>query len=625
VTSNRPDWLSHFGVAREVHAATDEPLTFPDVSLSPDERKIESMFALTDEESDLCPRYTGRLILDVKVGPSPEWLQKKIRAIGLRPVNNVVDITNFVLFECGQPLHAFDFDKLAGGKIIVRRAAPGEEMTTIDGKVRKLATDMLVIADAERPVALAGVMGGLDTEVSDATANVLIESARFHPINIRNTSRETGLSSDSSHRFERGVDPERVDWASRRTCALIQELAGGTLLAGVADANFESNDKIEVALRYKRTDKLLGIEVEPEAQKAILLRLGFEPVTKDDERIAVRVPSHRHDVEREVDLIEEVARIHGYATIPEIPTLPICLIEVSFAEKLEKKIKELLVQMGLYEAYTYSFSTDDDKELFCPWTDAEPLMAQGGLYHEGKPLRRSILPSLLDVLRTNRHHGQRDVQIFEIANVFLPEDGRILPHEQKTLAALSTAGYYALKGVVGTLIDELSPQAEVAYTPFAHPFFTPKKAAEIFIGTTSIGYIGEVTGAVLERYDAREPVTGLEINADALEKLVTLRKHYRPLPTFPAIQRDLALVLDEKVTWKSVMSCICSVDSPLLERVQFLDEYRGQQLEAGTRSLALSLTFRAPDRTLRAEEAEEAESRILDALKKSLGAKLRER
>jgi len=625
VTSNRPDWLSHFGVAREVHACTGEPLRFPEVKLSAAPEKIESRLELVDEDSDLCPRYTGRLLLDVKVGPSPGWLQKRIRAIGLRPVNNIVDITNFVLFECGQPLHAFDFDKLRGAKIIVRRAAPGEKMTTIDGKERTLDGDILVIADAERPVAVAGVMGGLDTEVSDSTKNVLIESARFHHINIRNTSRKLGLGSDSSFRFERGIDAERVDWASQRTCALIQEVAGGKLLSGVADANFEPDRRIEATLRYKRTNDLLGMEIDPKMQKEILVRLGFSPAKEDAEKIVVLVPSHRHDIEREADLIEEVARIHGYDKIPEKSTLPVRLVEVSFPEKLEARIKGLLVQMGMYEVCTYSFVTEQDKDLFSPWSKADPLVAQGGLYREGKPLRKSILPSHLEVLRTNRHHGHKDVRIFEIATVFLPRGDETLPKEQKTLSGLATSDYYDLKGALESLLEELAPAGDQNFEPYEHPFFISKRSAEIFIGDTSVGYLGEIAASILEKYDARAPVAGFEINVHALEKLVTLRKHYRPLAKFPSIERDLALILDENAAWRSVIACIKSVESPLLEKIQFLEEYRGKQVEAGKKGLALSLTFRAPDRTLRHQEVEEIEARILETLNKSLGAKLREK
>ena len=625
VTSNRPDWLSHFGVAREIHACTGEGVTFPEPDLSPVSEKIEKYFELAVEDAELCPRYTGRLLVDVKVKTSPDWLSKRIRSLGLRPVNNIVDVTNLVLFECGQPLHAFDFDKLAGGKIVVRRARAGETITAIDGKKRELDADMLVIADGERPVAIAGVMGGLDTEVSGSTKRVLIESARFHSLNVRKTSRKLGLVSDSSFRFERGIDPERVDWASRRTCRLIMELAGAKLLSGVADENHEKDRKLEVALRYARTNHLLGLEIAPEIQKEILVRLGLAPVKEEKERITLGVPSHRYDVEREADLIEEVARIHGYDRIPETSTMGIALAEESFTQHLEERIKERLVATGLFEVYTYSFATEEDKDIFCPWTEAEPLRAQGGLYHEGKPLRRSILPSLLEVLKINCHRGNKEVRIFEVANIFLPTKGRPLPDEQKSTSALVTCDYYELKGILDSLLEDLGPTERVSYRPCNHPFFEEKRGAEVFAGKSRIGYIGEVASRILEAYDSAKPVSAFEINLNALEGFVTLEKRYSHLPKFPAIERDMALVVDMSVGWDEVLNCIESTDSSILERVAFMDEYLGKQVPRGKKSLAISLIFRAPDRTLRAEEVEEVEAKILEALDKKLGAKLRDK
>jgi len=623
VTTNRPDWLSTLGVAREVHAATGAPLDFPEPSPVESSEQIESRFSLEVEEPGLCPRYTARLITDLTVKGSPEWLTRRLEAVGLRPVSNIVDITNYVLWECGQPLHAFDFDKLAGGKVIVRRARASEEITTIDGRRHRLDPSVLVIADASKPVAIAGVMGGLETEVGFSTHNVLIESAHFDPLSIRETSRKLGLVSESSYRFERGVDPEGVEWASRRAAELMLDLAGGRLLAGFSDADFEKRESLEVTLRYDRLNRLLGTEVPREVARQILLRLSFLPKKETRKSITVSVPSYRQDVYREADLVEEVARIYGYDKIPLRCTLPIEIGRRSFPERLLGRLRELLVAMGLYEVMTYSFTALEEQRLFSPWSDAEPLLAKGGSYREGKFLRMSLLPSLLEVKRTNEHRAGVSIRIFELSAVYLPREDEKLPLEQKTLAVLLDGGFFDAKGILSMLLSKLGAKDGVAFEPFKSGFFSAGRSARVFLGAGVIGFIGEIAPAVLKQFDVTGPVAGFELSIDALESLVTLEARYTPLPKFPPSKRDLAIVVDEAVTWDSVEKCLQEAGIDFLESVQFFDEYRGKQLEKGKKSIAFSLTFRLRERTLRKEEVDEAESKILKVLSEKLNARLR--
>jgi len=633
ITSNRPDLLGILGIAREVSALSGAPLRIPEADFACGEEKVSSASSVQVRDPALCPRYTARLMRGVKIGPSPDWLRRRLEAIGLRCINNVVDVTNYVMFECGQPLHAFDFDKLRGGCIIVRRAAEGETMVSIDGAQCKLNPAMLVIADAERPVAVAGIMGGLDTEISDRTVNVLLESAQFENTQIRRTSRALALASDSSYRFERGVDPVQVEWASRRALHLIQKVAGGTAAEGLLDAWAAPYQPKAVTLRFARMNRVLGAAVAPDIARAILERLGFLPERGTDAgRVTVQVPPFRAvDVYREIDLIEEVIRIYGYDRIPESGTLPVMVGRVSRGERVADLARRMLPGQGFFEAMTNSFCDEASARLVSPWTSADPLAVRNTIRRDEDRLRVSLLPSLLAVKRTNLAHGVSKSPLFEIGKVFLPKPPRAsgpaepddaLPEERTVLALLAEDGLSHLKGVIESLLDAAGVRSKVSFEPAADAFFAEKLTAKILLEGAPLGILGEVGPAVCERYGVAHPPCAAELDFDLLVRAARLDRGYAKLAAHPAAVRDLAVVVDEALPWARIEGSIRDLRIPILESIEFFDIFRGKQVPAGKKSIAFSLTFRAADRTLTSEEVEAARQSCIRSLA-ALGATLR--
>ena len=632
-TSNRPDHLGALGIARDICALLGTVLRLPPVGFETSDERVEDVAAVEVEAPDLCPRYTARLIRGVGVGPSPEWLRKRLEAIGLRPVNNVVDVTNYCLFECGQPLHAFDFARLRGGKIVVRRAHEGERLITIDEAKCALTPEILIIADAERPVAIAGIMGGLDTEISAATTDILIESAEFEKTNNRRTSRFLQLSSDSSYRFERGVDPVQVEWAGRRAARMIQQVAGGTICKGVIDKWVKPYEAKRVALRIPRLNTVLGMAIDGDVAAGILQRLGFDIVSRSSSEVTVSVPPFRaNDVYREIDLIEEVIRIHGYDKIPEKTTIRISAGRATRTEQVEDRVRETLIGLGYYEAMTNTFCSEATAELVSPWTDEKALLVQNTVRRDENRLRVSILPELLRVKRTNVSHGVPRSPLFEISRVFLPRPPRTsgeptrddaLPVERLVLAVLGEEGLLDLKGGIEVLHEVLGIRKGVRFEPVEMPFFGKRRAARVLLEDKPLGVIGEVDRAVAEQHDLVQSPCMAELDFDRLVKATDLEVTYSRLPAYPASVRDLAVVVDESVTWAQIEDCIRKLGLPNLERLEFFDIFHGKQIPNGKKSIAFSLTFRASDRTLKREEAEESRRRAISALK-ALGAELRD-
>lgn len=629
ITSNRPDLLGAIGIARDLSALTGRPLALPPVEFECGPERVEAVASVEVQAPDLCPRYTARVVRGVKVGPSPDWLRNRLEAIGLRPVNNVVDVTNYVLFECGQPLHAFDLAKLKDGKVIVRRALEGETMTSIDGTECRLTPEMLVIADAQRAVAVAGVMGGLETEIGEQTTDVLLESAEFEKSSNRRTSRALQLSSDSSYRFERGVDPVQVEWASRRAARLIREVAGGTICEGVLDTWTEPYEPAKVTLRFARLNRLLGLDVPPDTAVHILARLGFETDECSNEQITVLVPPFRaQDVTREVDLIEEVIRIYGYDRVPERTTLPIHVGSVSLGERAEARAREMLVGLGYYEVFTNSFCTEATAKLVSPWTDAEPLEVRNTIRRDENRLRLSILPELLRVKRTNAARGNERSPLFEISRVYLPrpdagpKGDSARPVEKLVLSVLCEDDLLTLKGVIETLVCRLGVAADSRVEPLKNPFFRDGRAAEILLDGERFAVLGEASKETADRFDLVRAPCLAELDFNALVKRADFDPTYSTLPAFPGSVRDLAVVVDEAVTWAEIERTIRELDLSHLEEIVFFDVFRGRQVPPGKKSVAFSLLFRAADRTLTRDEVEESRRRAIDALK-SLGAELR--
>ena len=633
VTSNRPDHLGTIGIARDICALAGRELKLPPVDFDTAPESVRDAAFVEVEAPDLCPRYTARLIRGCKIGTSPQWLRNRLEAVGLRPVNNVVDVTNYCLYECGQPMHAFDFARLQGGGVIVRRAREGEMLISIDETKCRLTPEMLVIADAKRPVAIAGVMGGLDTEISARTSDILLESAHFEKTNNRRTSRALQLMSDSSYRFERGVDPVQVEWASRRAARLIREIAGGTICKGVIDLWTEPYRPAKVTLRFARLNHLLGMPIPPDAAVDILNRLGFDTLSRDNRAVTVIVPPFRaNDVYREIDLIEEIIRIYGYDRIPETSTMTIVAGGVSKSERVEQHVREILPGLGYHETMTNAFCTETAVKLVSPWTDREALTVQNTVRRDENRLRVSILPELLRVKRTNAAHGVSRAPLFEIGRVYLPRPPRTtgkpsrddaLPDEKAVLSILSEGNLLEAKGVLETLLRGLRIAGQPRFENGEMPFFEKTMAAKIILGNRLLGVIGSVAPNVAERYDLARPPCVAELDFDYLVEVAKLEVSYHRPPAYPASERDLAIVVDESVTWAGIEACIRNLDLPNLERLAFFDVFRGKQIPEGKKSIAFSLTFRAPDRTLTREEVEESRSRAIKALE-ALGAQLRE-
>jgi phenylalanyl-tRNA synthetase beta chain len=626
IKSNRPDLLCHVGVAREVAAVTGARLRRPEAEVHDDpSAPVEGAASVEVTAPDLCPHYTARVIRGVKVGPSPDWLRERLEVCGLRPVNNVVDATNCVMLECGQPLHAFDLARVGGARVIVRRAQPGETITTIDGSEHELKGDECVIADAFKPIALAGVMGGLDSEISQSTRDILIEAARFEPTSIRRTSRRHGLSSDSSYRFERGVDPEGTEWASRRVCQLILKVGGGRLLGGVAEVRTDTTETPEVRLRYARLELLLGLRVPREEVLGILRGLEMEVLRADDEAATVRIPTWRGDLTREVDLIEEVARIHGYDKISETTQMPVRPAMPSCGELAQRRARRLLAGEGFTEVMTYSLVRADGMQVAQPWTDVAPVGVRNPVSVERTHLRLTNMANLLELKRFNAAHGTPRVDLFEMGHVYLPGASPEATAEKLCVTLLTDRpeGLRVLKGVLANLLDELGIETQVAEKPGVAGPFAPDECVELRLDGALLGCAGVLSEGAAEELDLTGRPALMEADLDLLVERCRFDRPYRPVPAFPSTGRDLAVVVDEDVLWADMEGCIRRSAPETLASVELFDVYRGEPVLAGRKSVAFSLTFRRQDRTITAEEAEQAREAVLDALRARFCAELR--
>ncbi|KHE91045.1 MAG: phenylalanine--tRNA ligase subunit beta [Candidatus Scalindua rubra] len=623
VTSNRPDCLGFIGVAREVATIVRGKLDIPDVGYDTMDENINDITSVTVEDNELCRRYTARIIKDVKIGPSPGWLQKKISSIGLRPVNNIVDITNYVLMESGQPLHAFDFNKLSESRIVVRRAKKAETMEAIDGSKCTLTDDMLVIADFQKPVAIAGIMGGKDTEVSDTTRNILLESAFFDPRSVRRVSRKLGLVSDSSYRFERRVDPECVDWASRRATKMILEIAGGQAVEGVIDQNYLEDKKVCVTLKMSHLNRLLGLQIEKDTAKDILGHLQFSINSETEDGFSVDVPSFRGDVYREIDLIEEVARIHGYDKIPIKSNIGVKLTQDNQFDKITEKTKNVISGLGFNEVITDSIVGDSQNRHGTLWSETSSLKILNPIRQDEDLLRKALVHNLLRVKKHNQNYGVEKTDIYELSKVYLPKEDDQLPEEKECLCLLGEEGYLALKGVIETILNHLNIADSLESTHFNFGLFCPEKSAELRLGDSVLGFIGELSKEVISDYGFRSKPCVAELDFNILIDKTNLESSYRKIPSFPVVTRDLAVVTDEDVTWADIKRCIESLKIDYVDDIEFFDVYRGKQIERGRKSIAFRITFRADDKTLKSDEVDILKEKILTNLSNSLGVNLR--
>jgi phenylalanyl-tRNA synthetase beta chain len=630
VTSNRPDCLGHIGVAREAAVVFGKPLNMPDPQPTCGAATVRELTNVTLNCPDLCYRYTARVIRGAKVKPSPKWLVDALATIGIGAINNVADITNYVLMECGQPLHAFDFQKLDGREIVVREARKGERLEAINHKTYDVEPGMCVIADRTRPVALGGVMGGAATEVTPSTVDVLIEAAEFDPLSIRNTARKLTLHSDSSYRFERGLDPERVDWASRRCCELILQEAGGELAAGVVDVGREPPKREPIVLRLPQLKRTLGIDIDPAEVRRILTALGNQeqsgiktPRLPDTQTLTFFPPSWRRDLMREIDLVEEVARIHGYDAIPEDVNVPMAASHRTDRDRVLTKVREVLVAAGVSEAMTISLQEPSAADAFSPWTSAPPLVSSTPVLRRADRLRRSLIPSLFEARRNNEAVGNSDVRLFEIARIYLPKSGS-LPEEDLMLAIISGGDFFDVKGILEAIVARLNPTTTIELHDFSHDLFAPGRACELQIAGERLGYLGEVRPDVRKRFDLREAATAAEVRIAALEKIAVLVPRAAALSEFPAISRDLNLVVDERVRWSDLETTVKAAAGADLERVQYRDTYRDRErLGTDKKSQLLTVLFRRSGGTLTGTEADQIRDQIVTACQSAHGAVLR--
>jgi phenylalanyl-tRNA synthetase beta chain len=626
VTSNRPDCLGHIGIAREIGVLTRQEVRIPEADLPEGRTPASNAVSVTIECSDLCPAYTARVLRGVKIGASPEWMQRRLRAIGVTPINNVVDATNYVLMECGQPLHAFDLGKLGGGRIIVRRARAGETLKAIDHREYPLSADTCVIADAVRPVAIGGVMGGADTEITPHTRDILIEVANFQPLSIHHTARSLRLHSPSSYRFERRVNDQQLDWASRRCCELILASGGGEVLAGsVVAGGIPAWRPGPVRLRRARISRVLGIDVPWDEALGILERLGLERIDAATEAAGFRPPSWRRDLTREIDLIEEVARIHGYDRIPEDRPIPTVAGTRSRAERIDERIRSVLTAAGFSEAVTFSFTTPDVQRTFTRHPEAERLAIAPSAGDYGDTLRSTLIPSLVACRGENARRGNLDVELFEIARAYLHSDASDPLGQPRRIGIVGGRSYLELRGVLECLARSVRRSAEVSVRPSDIAQFIPGRGAEVWLKDAPWGVLGELDREAdgLRELKLRDAVTVAELDVQPLLDASELVPQVQPISEFPPISRDLNFVLDETCTWAGLESVVREAAGPQLETVRFVEQYRGQHIPAGKKSYVLTLSYRAADRTLTSEEVDAAQQSVIAACRSQFGAELR--
>ncbi len=576
VTSNRPDCLGHLGVAREIAALYEKELRTPDPRPPVKGPPVESRAAVAVLDEALCPRFTARVVKGVKVGESPWWLKKRLETIGVRPISNIVDVTNYVMFECGQPLHAYDLPKLAGGQLVVRRARASETLTAINNRVYELKPEMLVIADQARPVGLAGVMGGAETEIGPGTTQVLIEAAQFDAVSVRRTSRALGLFSPSSFRFERPLDPEMTEWASRRCAELILNVAGGTLHPGVIDVGAARPPRLPIVLRLAQFERILGIAIDREVAVRILVSLGLLLLSQDHASLTVRPPSWRSDLEREIDLIEEVARIHGYHHIPENQAVALTSAPRGTRERVESAARQILTGAGFDEAVTLSLVEDRLAAPVAPGAASAPLCVDHPSRKRERALRQGLVPSLLAARMYNEAHGHSDASLFEIANVYVPRAGQVLPDEPTRLALVSGLDFRAMKGVIEALVDGLHAKGALSARPASVSLFEEGTAGELHLDGQRLGYLGEVGQAVRSLFELKEKCSAAEIEFDVLLTRAHLVAQFRSMPPYPAVVRDLSLVVVKGLPWGDLYEVVVRAAGANIEAVSYLDTFGGE-------------------------------------------------
>ncbi len=650
LTPNRADCASVIGIAREVAGFLNKPLRLPleNQTIS----QPSTRFSVDIEAPELCPRYAGRLITNVTIAPSPWWLRQRLLSVGLRPINNVVDVTNFVMMEYGQPLHAFDFDNLEEGRIVVRTPRPDEmRFTTLDEKERTLDPDMLLICDGKRPVAVAGIMGGMNSEVGETTTNILLEAACFNDISIRRTARKLNLSTDASYRFERGVDPENTINAMNRAVTLLCELAGGQCPEGEGiDAYPGYKPRAELTLRIARCNALNGIELSRDKIAAILQSIGLLCRIKDADTLLVTPPAFRVDIEREADLVEEVARLYGYDNIPvSLPSVDLSYPEQDPARLLRFAAGELLTGAGFSEAINYSFSSPehlDMMKLVPEDARRRRVSLLNPLNEEQSVMRTMLLPGLLENVKRNISYQKTSVKLFEIGKIFIPTEENRLPIENTRLAGVLSGNLYGghhplyykdqlvdffdAKGYVEYLLEalRLNTIAEATITfeisRENEPFVDTDQFLTLFSGKKIVGYLGKLRNDVVKSFGIKQHVYFFDIDFDAICGLQAITKAFSPLPVFPSVKRDIALVVADTVSAGELLRSVRESGEKLIEHSEIFDIFKGGKIPEGYKSVALSITYRSPNKTLTEKNVEKVHAKIVTTLTDTFGGQFRE-
>jgi len=632
ITSNRPDCLSMIGIAREVAATLRANLRLPEIPELSAKDDVTNQVKILVLDSELCPRYCARVIKDVNIKPSPEWMQRRLTLSGIRPVNNIVDVTNYVMLEMGQPMHAFDLDKVSGKTVLVRRAFENESIETLDGKMRILQSDTLVIADLDKAIGVAGVMGGANTEITGDTERILLESAKFNQTSIRLTSKALGLRSDASNRFEKGIDTLLAKNAIDRAALLMQELGAGTIVDGLIDVCIESPDERVIRLDIDKINRLMGLSLSTEEIIGILNLLGIN-VKRENDIYEAKIPSFRADIEGNADLAEEVARIFGYDNIP-LTVMGTANVRGSKTKRqqLLDSIKDILIGVNFYETVTYSFSNPrvySSIGFDCPEEYPLSIAILNPLGEDQSIMRTTLIPSILEVLSRNYSRGQQNVNIFEVSTAFLPKDIPIkeLPIEKSVLAVAAYGNeidFFNFKGIIELIMKKMGINDNTGYSPNFHPAFHPGRTVQIEYGGQILGIFGEIHPVVATNYGMNGlRIMTAELDLDTILNVANTIRRYTPLPRYPSIKRDIAVIADKKMPAATIEKLIRDLAGDLLSKVELFDIYEGAQIPHGLRSLAYSLSYRAFDRTLRDDEVNEIHFKVIEGLEKKLGVKIR--
>lgn len=632
ITSNRPDCFSMIGLARETAATYNKQLRYPEITVREEaEGNINDMVSVEIKNSELCPRYVARVVKNVKIGPSPRWMRKRLRSVGIRPINNIVDITNYVMQEFGQPMHAFSIDTIKDRHIIVRNAENGEKFTTLDGVERTLDSSMLVIADKEKAVGIAGVMGGENSMITGDTAEVLFESANFNGPNVRITAKKLGLRTDASSKFEKGLDPNVCEEAINRAVQLVELLGCGDVVKGSVDCYPNKLEKKQIPYSPEKINKLLGTDISEDEMIELFgrLEIGVDRANK-----MLTIPTFRPDLETNADLAEEVARLHGYDKIePTLATGTPTVGKKSYEQQITDIIKDTMVSNGLCEAMTYTFESPKvfDKLLIPADSDLRKVIRiSNPLGEDFSVMRTTTLNGILTSLSTNYNRRNEEASLFEIGKIFIPKALPLteLPDEPKKLT-LGMYGkgvdFYTIKGIIEHLFDVLGMSDKAEFKPNTEiTWMHPGRTADICINGENAGYIGELHPLVGDNYSIETRVYIAVVDFDSLVKNASLVTEYKPLPKYPAITRDISMVIKDTVFVKDIEKVISENGGKLIESIKLFDVYQGSQIEKGFKSVSYSITFRAADRTLVDDDVNPAMKKILSALEKEFGANLRE-